>query len=79
MTYKTITVDVDVDLDDFDEEDLIDALENNGYKVSKKDEYLSDDRINSLVTNVYLAKVLGAPNLDEYLNELFNEVLNRSI
>ena len=76
---RMVTVDVDVYLDDIDEYELVEELKDRGYFVGKKDELPLPDHINSLVTNVYLAKVLGAPNLDEYLNELFNEVLNRSI
>jgi DNA-binding winged helix-turn-helix (wHTH) protein len=36
MTYKTISthVEVDVDLDDFDDDDLIDTLENRGYTIN---------------------------------------------
>jgi hypothetical protein len=31
MVYKTISTHVEVDLDDFDDDDLIDALEDRGY------------------------------------------------
>ena len=81
MSSKTITIDVDVDvaLEDFDDEELIEELEERDYVVVKKDDHDDIARINSIVMNVYLARVLDAPNLDEYLNELFNEVLNRSI
>jgi hypothetical protein len=74
-----VTIDVDVHLDDIDEYELIEELKARGYFVGKKDERPLPEHINSMVMNVYLARVLSAPNLDEYLNELFNEVLNRSI
>lgn len=42
-SYKTIsvdtTVDVDVDLDDFDDSDLIDAVKERGYFVFDTDDY----------------------------------------
>lgn len=81
MAYKSVTVDVDVDvyLEDFDDEELIEELEDRDYVIAKKDESFSYKHINSLVMNVYMARVLDAPNLDEHLNKLFNEVLNRSI
>jgi hypothetical protein len=79
MTYKNVTVDIDVYLEDFDDEELVEELEERDYKVSKKDDGTDFGRINTLVNNLWLARVLQAPNLDEHLNELFNEVLNRSI
>lgn len=48
MTYKTVTVDVDVYVDDvisdMDDKDLIVELSNRGYTVSKDPERLSFDR-----------------------------------
>jgi broad-specificity NMP kinase len=79
MTYKNVSVNVDVCLEDFDDEELIEELEERDYKVSKKDDNTNFDRINTLVYDVWLARVRQVPNLDEHLNELFNEVLNRSI
>ena len=79
MTYKNVTVDIDVYLEDFDDEELIEEIEERDYKVSKKDDDTYIGRINTLVNNLWLARVLEVPNLDEHLNELFNEVLNRSI
>jgi len=79
MTYKNVSVNIDVCLEDFDDEELIEELEERDYKVSKKDDNTNFDRINTLVYDVWLARVRQVPNLDEHLNELFNEVLNRSI
>ena len=33
MTYKSVTVDVDIDLDEWNDAELIDELENRGYSV----------------------------------------------
>lgn len=74
-----VTVDVDVYLDDIDEYELVEELKGRGYFVGKKEDCPLPDHINSLVMNVYMARVLQAPNLDEHLDALFNEVLNRSI
>lgn len=46
--YKTVSMHVDVDLDDFDDEDLIDHLESKGYTV------VNDGGVAS--TNPYLLK-----------------------
>ena len=35
MTYKTVTIDVDFDLDEWDDEELIEELEHRGYSVIK--------------------------------------------
>jgi hypothetical protein len=41
-TYKTISVDVDVNLEDFDDEDLAQHLRDGGFSVFKADEMPSD-------------------------------------
>ena len=80
MGKGVVTIDVDVYLDDIDEYELVEELKSRGYFVGKKDERPLPEHINSIVTNVYLARVLNVPTkLDEHLDELFNEVLNRSI
>ena len=42
-SYKTVsvdtTVDVDIDLDDFDDSDLVDEVKERGYFVFEKDDY----------------------------------------
>ena len=40
MAY--VTVDVEVDLDEFDDDELVDELEARGYKVDDKDKELED-------------------------------------
>lgn len=40
-TYRDVTVEVDIDLDDFDDEDLIEELEARGYQVSREPEVIS--------------------------------------
>lgn len=38
MTYKTISVDVEVNLDDFSDDELIEAVESMGYLVVEKED-----------------------------------------
>lgn len=68
MTY--ITVDVDVDLSDFDTEELIDELELRG-------EFVGDNSGNSaLVTAIYEKRRLGQDYQTE-LDQLIYEVTGR--
>jgi hypothetical protein len=68
MTY--ITVDVDVDLTDFDTEELIDELESRG-------EFVGDNSGNSaLVTAIYEKRRLGQDYQTE-LDTLIYEVTGR--
>jgi hypothetical protein len=68
MTY--ITVDVDVDLTDFDTEELIDELESRG-------EFVGDNSGNSaLVTAIYEKRRLGQDYQTE-LDALIYEVTGR--
>lgn len=68
MTY--ITVDVDVDLTDFDTEELIDELESRG-------EFVGDNSGNSaLVTAIYEKRRLGQDYQTE-LDRLIYEVTGR--
>jgi hypothetical protein len=49
MSYRTVTVDVDVDLSDFDTEDLVDELESRGKEATS----LSFDD-NETLTKIWL-------------------------
>lgn len=70
MTY--ITVDVDVDLTDFDTEELIDELESRG-------EFVGDNSGNSaLVTAIYEKRRLGQDyrlELDQLIYEVTGRIL----
>jgi len=70
MTY--ITVDVDVDLTDFDTEELIDELESRG-------EFVGDNSENSaLVTAIYEKRRLGQDyqlELDQLIYEVTGRIL----
>ena len=70
MTY--ITVDVDVDLTDFDTEELIDELESRG-------EFVGDNSGNSaLVTAIYEKRRLGQDyqlDLDQLIYEVTGRIL----
>lgn len=44
MAYKTVTVDVEVDVNNFDDDELIDELESRGYKCISKNDF-DDEQI----------------------------------
>lgn len=70
MAYKTIytEVEVDVDLADFETEDLIDELENRGY--------LTDSNSKELFETIYQKRRLGQDYQQE-LDKLIYSVLGR--
>jgi hypothetical protein len=71
--WKTVEVDVDVDLSDFDDEDLIESLEYRGYNVNKTGyKYDGDNRIEEL----YQAIKLGKP-YDELVRKFVMDCTGR--
>lgn len=76
MTYKTIStyVDVDVDLEEFDTDDLIEELESRGHMVS--DDNGSDH--NEILVKIWELKRMGKP-FDRELDDLIYKVLGKVI
>jgi len=84
-TRKTacVEVDVDVDLDDFAEEDLVDYLEDKGYtiiegKVNTKFENFED--IDKRIWQLYLTYTSengAGPEMDKQLGNFFAEYYNK--
>ena len=56
MGRSYTTVDVDVYLDEFDDQDLIDELEDRGYTVKEKNDFFSPDELDE----VEIAAIVGA-------------------
>lgn len=73
----TISVDVDVDLDDFDDSDLIDELRARCYFVS--DDVIDTPDVEAIVHELYVARCMADSDLDTHLNKLFEAVLNKRI
>lgn len=73
----TISVDVDVDLDDFDDSDLIEELRARCYFVS--DDPIDTPDVEAIVHELYVARCMDDSNLDQILNKLFEAVLNKRI
>jgi hypothetical protein len=78
-----VEVDVDVNLDDFDESDLIDYLEDKGYtviegKVSTK--YENFDQLDKQIWQLYLTYIScngAGPQMDKELGVFFAEYYNK--
>ena len=70
MSYKTIytEVEVDVDLRDFDTDDLIDELENRGH--------MADTNSKDLLNDIYQKRRLGQ-NYESELDQLIYAVLGK--
>lgn len=73
---KTLSVDVDVDLDEFDTEDLIDELESRGYTVTDEEEVQSSETID-VIEELYQQFTTNQTVRPETLRELFHQNLGR--
>jgi len=72
MGYKTITAEVDVDLSDFDTEELIEELE-------LRDSLPSDNSINSLVEQIWMKRRMGNNDYQTELDKLIYKVLGKIV
>lgn len=78
MTYRTISanVDVEVDLEEFDTDDLIDELECRGYVVNDADTDGISYETRLLIGNIYEAKRNGQ-DFGPLLNQLIYQTIGR--
>lgn len=51
MAYKTVEVDVDIDLDEFDDDELLDELERRGLDMNTR--YVSGDQMWELLEKIW--------------------------
>ena len=71
MPYRTVEVEVDYDLEEFDDYDLIQELEERGYFIFKEKDALND---------LYESYVLGdRTKFDKTLSNIFYEQLGKII
>ena len=78
MTYRTITTDVEVDLSEFDTEDLIEELEDRGEWIGPT---TSDVRFDSkeLLEAIWMKRRMGNHNYQTELDQLIYAVLGHVI
>lgn len=74
MAYKTITTEVDVDLDDFDDDELLDEIERRNLSVNCRG---ADEAIR-LLEEIYYKRVIGK-DFGAELNCYFYLTLGRSV
>lgn len=77
--YKTIqtTVDVEIDIDDFDTEDLIEALEGKGYTVIETTKTDKNTDLTELVADMYQKRRTGqdyTSNIDELIYQVIGRI-----
>jgi len=71
MPYRTVEVEVDYDLEEFDNSDLIEELETRGYFIFKEKDALND---------LYESYVLGdRTKFNKTLSDIFYEQLGKII
>lgn len=85
--YKTVEVDVDIDLEEFDTEELVEELEKRGIEegshaefkrvVSEMYELYTSNKIYQIDEAAPLASITLNPELDRRLVRLFDIVLGR--
>ena len=64
MAYKTVEVDVDIDLEEFDDDELLDELERRGLDMNTR--YVSGDQMRELLEKIWQNRREGK----EYQREL---------
>ena len=70
MRYKTVTVDAEVSLSDFDTDDLIDELEDRGELTSTSQAYDSKE----LLEKIWLKRRVGNHDYQTELDQLIYQV-----
>ena len=77
MTYKTVTVDAEVDLSDFDTDDLIEELESRGADYNTTG--VNADEMRLLLESIWKKRRLGNHDYQTELDQLIYAVLDKVI
>jgi len=64
MVYRTVTTEVDVDLEEFDDSELLDELERRGLDMNSK--FVDGDQMRELITQIWIKRRTNA----DYQHEL---------
>lgn len=76
MPYRYVTAEVEVDLADFDTDDLIEELESRGYDYNTK--YVDADAMRELLETIWLRRRQGqdfAPQLDQLIWDVLGKLI----
>jgi hypothetical protein len=79
MTRHYITTEVEVDLDNFDDEDLIEVLQDRGYKIVKNHEAWVSESVWKLYQDWLHDEGDNDRRFDKSLRKFFSEQLNKNI
>lgn len=79
MTYRTVDVEVEVDIDlkDFDADDLIEELESRGIKIPEDDYEYENKCKDARILDLYEAYTLKQERFDNLLRDYFYETIGR--
>ena len=77
MRYRTVTVDAEVDLSDFDTDDLIEELESRGVDYNTKG--VDADEMRALLDGIWMKRRLGNHDYQAELDRLIYGVLGKVI
>ena len=77
MTYRTVTVDAEVDLSDFDTDDLIEELDRRGLDYNTKG--VDADEMRLLLEAIWHKRRLGNHDYQQELDRLIYGVLGKII
>jgi len=75
--YRTVTVDAEVDLSDFDTDDLIEELEDRGVDYNTKG--VDADEMRALLDSIWMKRRLGNHDYQAELDRLIYGVLGKIV
>lgn len=76
MTTTTVTVDVEIDLEEIDDDDLIEEIESRGYEIHNPDQECAEDELIKIYKLITLNKKDEAiQEMHEYLREKLGRAL----
>ena len=76
MSYRTISTSVDIYMDEFDDDDLIEELEDRGFIVESKNKSIDNSGIIGLIKTLY-EKRRNSINYQQELDEIIYSVIGR--
>lgn len=76
MSYRTISTSVDIYMDEFDDDDLIEELEDRGFIVGSKNKSIENSDVIGLIKTLY-EKRRNSINYQQELDEIIYSVIGR--
>lgn len=76
MSYRTISTSVDIYMDEFDDDDLIEELQDRGFIVGSKNKSIENSDVIELIKTLY-EKRRNSINYQQELDEIIYSVIGR--